>query len=152
MAKKSGSRLAALISRNFPISSWLDVNRLKGFMRYIVGLFNRLFILKPQAAEESFDEAKKRLKMTDKALLARQTALFRVSLLMLFFAGLLFCYMVYQMLYGSVLGVGLSLIVMTIALSLFFRYHFWYFQLKTKQLGCSWKIWLSEGLLGGKKS
>jgi intracellular multiplication protein IcmV len=152
MQKKPGSRFAALFSNIFRIHEWLDVRRLQEFMRYILDLFKKLFIPQPQKPAESFESAKKRLKLTDEQLLIRQKALFRVSMLMIFLAGLLFFYGVYQILYGGILGVFLSLIVVLIALTLAFRYHFWYFQMKTKKLGCSWRTWFKEGLLGGEES
>ena len=152
MAKKSESRLASLFSRVFRFRYWLDVSRIKGFTQYVIDLGKKLFLPQPQKAEETFTEAKTRLKLSDEQLQKREQALFRVSALMVFFAVLLFFYAIYQMVYGSILGVILSVVVTLIALTLAFRYHFWYFQIKEKKLGCSWRIWLNEGLLGGKKS
>ncbi|MDX2345352.1 MAG: type IVB secretion system protein IcmV [Legionella sp.] len=151
MPEKPGSRFTGLFSRVFQFHSWLDVTRIKSFHQYIVESFRKLFVLRPQQAEESFDEAKVRLKLTDAMILKRQVALFRVSVLMITLASLLFFYGVYQFFYGSILGVFLTLILIVVALTLAFRYHFWYFQMKTKQLGCAWKTWLKEGLLGGEK-
>ena len=151
MGKKSSSRLATRFFNVFRFYLWLDVSRLKGFFEYIKTLFKKIFVPQPKKAEESFDDAKKRLNLTDEQLLKQARALFRVSLLMLGLGGLLLCYGVYQIFYGSLLAFLLSLVVTLIALALAFRYHFWFFQIKTKQLGCSWKAWLNEGLLGGKK-
>ncbi len=151
MAEQEKRRSTRLFSRIFRIQEWLDVTRLQGFMAYIVALFKRLFVPQPKAATESFAAAKKRLNLTDAMLLSRQKALFRMSLLMLVIAGLLFAYSIYQIMHGGILGVLLSLIVTLIALALAFRYHFWYFQIKSKQLGCSWQTWFKQGLLGGSK-
>ncbi len=152
MAKESNSRIASLLSRVFRFQDWLDVSRIKKFTQYIIDLAKRLFVPRPQEPDETFKEASSRLKLTDEALLKRKQSLFRMSMLMVLFAGLLLFYGIYQMLYGSILGVLLTLVVISIALALAFRYHFWYFQVKEKRLGCSWKTWLNEGLLGGKKS
>ena len=152
MSNKSSSRFASLFSRVFQFRYWLDVERVKGFTQYILGALKKLFVPQPQKASESFEAAQARLSLTDEQLATRQQSLFRVSLLMLVLAGLLFCYAVYQFLFGSMLGVLLTGVVILIALTLAFRYHFWFFQMKEKKLGCSWKIWLYEGLLGGKKS
>ncbi|MDF1646595.1 MAG: type IVB secretion system protein IcmV [Legionellaceae bacterium] len=152
MSEKPGSRLALLFARVFHFRLWLDVDRLKGFTQYLTGLLKKVFIPQPQKAEESFNDAKARLQLTDEQLLKRQQALLRTSILMLVLAGLLFFYGFYQLLYGGTLGVLLTLVVILIALTMAFRYHFWHFQIKEKKLGCSWKIWLNEGLLGGKKS
>ncbi len=151
MPKRPGSRLAALFSRVFHFRFWLDVDRVKKFTQYIIDLFQRLFVPSPKAPEESFDDALKRLNITPEQLFKRQRMLFRMSILMLVCAVLLFFYGLYEWFYGGILGVLLTVVVIFIALTLAFRYHFWYFQMKERKLGCSWKTWLNEGLLGGKK-
>ncbi|MCH9756184.1 MAG: type IVB secretion system protein IcmV [Gammaproteobacteria bacterium] len=152
MSVKPGARIGARLSRVFRFKLWLDVDRIKGFTLYITGMFKKFFVPQPQKPKESFDLAKERLDLDDELLLKRQRALLRVSILMLFFAVLLVGYGIYQVFYGAVLGVLLSVVVTFIALTLAFRYHFWYFQIREKKLGCSFKQWLHEGLLGGKKS
>lgn len=152
MSNKPGSRFGSLFSRIFQFQFWLDVDRIKAFTYYLLGLFKRFFIPQPQKATESFEAAKKRLKLTNAQLADRQKALWRITVLMLVIAGLLFGYGVYQVLFGSIRGIILTGVVILISLTLAFRYHFWFFQIKEKKLGCSWKVWLYEGLLGGKKS
>ena len=154
MSKKEGkkSRLVSMLANAFKFRFWLDTDRLKGFAAYIVETFQKLFVLKPQQGGELFAEAKERLKLDDAGLLERQKSLFRLSVLMVFFAMLILLYALYQLLYGSFVGVILSLVVMLIALTLAFRYHFWYFQLKEKKLGCSIREWMHVGLRGGNKS
>ncbi len=151
-SQQSGSRIAALLASVFRFRFWLDVERVRGFTQYLVALAKRMFVPQPPKKGESFADAIARLNLTNEDLAKREQALLRVSYLMLFFAVMLFGYSIYQMVDGSILGVILSLIVTCIALALTFRYHFWYFQIKTKKLGCSWRVWLNEGLLGGKKS
>lgn len=152
MGIKTGSRLKKLLSRVFHIRFWMDIERIKSFAQFVKNLFKKLFVLQPQAPTQSFEEAQVRLQLTDEQLLKRQQALFRICLLMIFLALVLCCYGVYQLFYGTVVAALLTLVVILIALSLAFRYHFWYFQIKQRKLGCSWRDWLSEGLLGGKKT
>ena len=151
MKDKSASRFVTRLSRIFQLKFWLDVGRLSAFKAYIITLFKTLFLLQPSAVTESFEAAKKRLHLTDEQILKQQHALFRMSLFMLILSSMILGYAIYQMVYGSILGMFLSLIVMLIAMALAFRYHFWFFQLKKKTLGCSWKTWLNEGVFGRKK-
>jgi intracellular multiplication protein IcmV len=151
MSKKTDSGLAARFFRIFPFRFWSDADRLQGFSAYIINLFKKMFVPQPKKASESFKAAQVRLNITDGQLLEQQRALFRMSILMLLIAAGLFWYGVYQVFYGSILGVLLTWSVIAITLTLAARYHFWYFQIKSKKLGCSWKTWLYEGLLGGKK-
>jgi intracellular multiplication protein IcmV len=149
---KKNSRLSDMLANVFKFRFWLDTERTQGFLVYIVDMFKKLFYLQPQQSEESFLDVKERLKLDDAALLKQQKKLLSLSLFMLFLAVLILGYIFYQALYGSFVGAVLSVVVMFIALALAFRYHFWYFQLKRKKLGCSFKEWLSVGLLGGKTS
>ncbi len=151
MGKKYSSRLVTRFFNVFRFHLWLDVSRLKEFMEYITTLCKKLFVPQAQEAKESFDEAKARLKVTDEQLSKQTQALFWLSLLMLMLASLIFFYGIYNVFYGGILGALISFVVTLVALALAFRYHFWFFQIKEKKLGCSWKTWLNEGLLGGKK-
>jgi intracellular multiplication protein IcmV len=55
----------------------------------------------------------------------------------------------YQLFYGSYQAAIVSFIILWIALVLAFRYHFWYFQIKNRKLGCTVYEWY-RGLLGDK--
>lgn len=150
MKKKSGSKIGRLFTRIFNWRVWSDWDRTKSFYRYIIDSIKKLFVPQPKHAEESFTEVVKRLKLSPDDVLARKQGLFRITILMLFIAFLLFCYAVYQLFHGWLLGTILSFIIMSLALVLAFRYHFWYFQIKQQRLGCTIREWFEVGLLGKK--
>lgn len=150
MKNKSSSRIGRILVSLFNIRAWFDWDRMKGFTRYLMNGIKRFFVAQKPTETETFEEAKKRLKLTEKALLSRQKGLLRVSLLMVFFAFLLFCYALYHFYYVQILGGALSLVVMTIALTLAFRYHFWYFQIKERKLGCTVNEWFEQTFRRGK--
>jgi intracellular multiplication protein IcmV len=52
---------------------------------------------------------------------------------------------------GSIKAFIVSLVVTLIALILAYRYHFWYFQMKQRKLGCTFSEWYKQGLFGEKK-
>ena len=151
MANEAQGRVKSLFNRVFKIQCWSDANRVKGFFYYVFGMFQRLFVMRPKPAEEEFSKAQARLNLTDDMLLKKQQSLFKVSVLMAVFGlGMLF-YTVYQCFYGSFVAVALSLIVSLLGWAFAFRYHFWYFQMREKKLGCSFSEWLNQGLLRREK-
>lgn len=151
MKKQSESKIVRLISRILNVRSWFDWERMKSFTLYLVNGFKQLFVPQQNIESESFKEATKQLDIDDATLLSKEKALFRLSLLMLLIAGLILGYAGYQLFYGSYKAVIVSFIVMLIALTLAFRYHFWYFQIKKRKLGCTFDEWFRQGLLGEKK-
>lgn len=156
MKKKSrvintGSKIARVFSRIFNIRAWFDWDRVKSFTLYLYNGFKRFFIPQQASTSESFDEAVAKLHLTEKDILLKQKALFRLSIVMVMVAVVILFYSIYQLLYGSYAATLLSLVIMFIALVLAFRYNFWYFQIKHRKLGCSFKEWYRQGLLGEKE-
>lgn len=145
------SRFKTAFSNIFKFRYWLDFDRNRNFALYVVQVMKR--ILYPEAPEltETFGQAKKRLHLTDEILLKQQTSLFRLSILMSIWAFFGFIYMFYQLFSAHFLAALISLVLTGLALTLAFRYHFWYFQIKKKKLGCSLHTWFHEGLLREKK-
>jgi intracellular multiplication protein IcmV len=150
MKKQQGSRIVNVFSRIFNVRSWIDFDRTKSFTLYLVNGFKRMFVPQKNESGETFDEAMSRLNISEKELQDRKSALYRLSLLMSAAAILIFGYAIYHVLYGSYRAVIVSLVVMLIALALAFRYHFWYFQIKERKLGCTMQEWYRKGLLGDK--
>ena len=82
MKNNSGSRIGRVLSRIINLRSWFDWDRIRSFTLYIINGFKKFFV--PQKVEkgESFEAAKKRLKLNDSDILARQIGLLRLSILM----------------------------------------------------------------------
>ncbi len=131
--------------------AWSDFDRTRSFTNYLVAGFFRMFVPQGKADKgESFDAAIARMNLSDQDLQAKQSALYRLSILMCTAAIFIFGYAIYHLYYGSYRAVIISFILMLIALALAFRYHFWYFQIKTRKLGCSISEWYRQGLKGDK--
>jgi len=136
------------LSRLFNFRAMLDWDRVTGHLRYLLELIGLLSTPETSQASQTdvtFDDAKNKLDLTDNDLLLKQRVLHRLSLLMLLFALVVFVYAVYQLFYGSPLGCIPSFVVMSIALALAFRYHFWSFQIKERKLGCTVSEWYKRG-------
>ncbi len=150
MKNKSGSRVKRVFFRIFNLRSWADWDRMKAFTLYLIAGFKKFFVPQKNKAWESFAVAAKRLKLSEKELVERQKGLLRLSIVMLVIAFLLFAYTVYLLVSGGYRGSIVSFVVTLIALVLAFRYHFWYFQIKERKLGCTIHEWFKQGLMGGK--
>jgi intracellular multiplication protein IcmV len=151
MKKPSESKIVRLISNIFDVRTWFDWNRLKGFTLYLGDGLKKLFIPQQNIETESFKKATDKLNINEESLLAKQKALFRLSMIMVVTACVILGYAGYQMFYGSFKAMIVSLVVTLIALTLAFRYHFWYYQIKHRKLGCTVNEWFRQGLLGEKK-
>lgn len=153
MKKKSGSRIIRFFSRIINIRRWLDWDRTKSFTIALKNAIKFLFV--PQqvstTSTESFEAAVNKLNLSEEDLLVKQKSLFRLSWLMLVLGVLIFIYSLYQLFYGSFKAFSVGLVVTCIAFTLAFRYHFWYFQIKHKKLGCTFNEWYRQGFLGEKK-
>lgn len=151
MKKRSGSRIGRVFSRIFNVRAWFDWDRLKSFTSFLVNGFSRLFVPQKNTQVESFDAAQKQFNLSDADLLLKQKALYRLSIVMTAVAFLILIYAGYHLFYGTIKATIISLVVMMIALVLAFRYHFWYFQIKVRKLGCTFQEWYRQGLLGEKE-
>jgi len=150
MKNRSESRIVRIFKRIINVRLWMDWDRLKSFNLYMISVIKNLFIPQKPNVTESFEAAKKRLNLSDAVILARQKGLLRLTILMLSCAFLLFIYAIYLLFLGGYRGSLISLVVMCIALVLAFRYHFWYFQIKERKLGCTFHEWFTKCLMGGK--
>ncbi len=153
MKKKKGSRIGLALKRVFKFRYWADFDRIKAYSQYLWDLFKRLFI--PQVRDDKdsqvlFEESVQQMKLSEADLKNREVALKRMSILMTVLASLVFLYSFYHLFYGSWQAALLCYSVTLIAVALAFRYHFWYFQIKERKLGCTFSEWLREGLLGHK--
>ncbi len=151
MKKKSGSRVGRVVTRIINIRFWFDWDRMKAFTVALKNGIKGMFVPQQAVTSESFNTAKTRMNLSDAELLSKQNALFRLSILMLVIAVLLLGYSGYQLFYGTLRAFIVSLVVTLIALVLAFRYHFWYFQIKHRKLGCTLNEWYRQGLLGEKE-
>lgn len=151
MKKKSGSRTKSVLSRILNVRSWADWDRMKSFTLYLRDGIKRLFVPEKKQADETFDAAMQRLGISEDALALKKNALFRLTIIMLSVAVLVFFYMIYQLIFGSFMAAIVSVVVVMIALVLAFRYHFWYFQIKSRKLGCTFEQWYKQGLMGEKE-
>ncbi|WED42441.1 type IVB secretion system protein IcmV [Legionella cardiaca] len=152
MKIKKGTRLKGIIKRILNVRAWVDFDRVKAFTIYIATGFQKMFVPQSKTKQgESFDEAVARMNLSEEDLRAKQSSLYRLSILMCVAAVCIFIYALYHLFYGTYRASIVSIVLLLIALVLAFRYHFWYFQIKERKLGCSFNEWYRQGLKGDKR-
>jgi intracellular multiplication protein IcmV len=151
MKKQAGSKIVKVFSRIINVRTWADWDRVKFYTTYLGEGISRLFVPVKAKEIESFDAAMSRLNISEADLLVKQNALLRLSRLMVAIAVLIFAYCGYHLFQGAFRAAIISFIVMLIALVLSFRYHFWYFQIKKRKLGCTLSEWWRQGLMGERE-
>ncbi|QBR83300.1 type IV secretion protein IcmV [Legionella israelensis] len=151
MKKEKGSRTWKVITSIFNVRAWIDYDRIKAAWLYIKNGIKKLFIPQKKVKKADFNRVVEEMNLTEKDLISRQKALKRLSIFMVIVAFGIFTYAGYHLFSGNIRATVVSLVVMLIALTLAFRYHFWYFQIKERKLGCTFREWFRQGLMGEKE-
>ncbi|GGI83060.1 intracellular multiplication protein IcmV [Legionella impletisoli] len=123
---------------------------MKSFTEYLVKGFKRIFIPNSADQAESFETVKTRMNLSDADLMAKQKALFRLSIMMVIVSSLILMYSLYHLFTLHIAAFFLSFVVSMLALALAFRYHYWHYLIKERKLQCSIQEWYRQGLLGEK--
>lgn len=147
MAVKEEIKQAFKISRKtfFNPRAWFGYDFLKDQTQSIWTLAKTIFSPKIEtpAAGETFDDAMRRLAITEPALHLLQKNYFYFSLV-LSSLGLLGFIVAFLFLFNlHLVDFILACCVGAILFSQAFRFHFWYFQMKHRKLGCTFAEWYS---------
>lgn len=121
---------------------WVSWDFFKSSTQQTVQLFRSMYTIPPKGRVETFYQAIARYNLTAQDLDKMRNRFYYFSLFFLTFAiGMLIyaCDGLYQGEMLRSLG-SLSLVVFLLAQA--FKYHFWYFQIVQKKLGCSFMEWV----------
>jgi len=127
----------------FNPSAWFGYDEVKGHTKIIWAVIQGLIYPAQSERSETFDEALERLNLThaDANRTARNYYIFAVFFVVCGFSAIVFGLYISK-LYHTVSAFFLALAVAALFLSQAFRYHFWFFQIKHRQLGCTFQEWL----------
>ena len=151
MKKFSQSRVAHLLVSAVNIPKWIDFDRTKSFTVYFYDCIKKIFVPQKGTESNTFEQAVQEYGLTDAILLQRQKGYFTACFIMCICALLFFGYSIYHVVLGSWRAVLISFVMTLLSLTLAFRYHFWFYQIKQRKLGCTFREWFRCGLLGGDK-
>lgn len=136
------------VKKAINVKTWVDYDNLAAFGDSIIQTSKRLFIPTKSGKVESFDGAMQRLKLSDQDIAKKEKEFTRIAKFFSVFAFLLTLYSGYFF-FGTHLSAALVCIALSLVLlALAFRYHFWAFQIKRRQLGCRLRDWFTYLLRG----
>ena len=138
------------LRRWFNVRAWCDYDRLAQGAFSLRDTIRLLFIPRTTTKKEDFANAIEKLQFSEEDIQVRKHAFLRLTLIMSTMTLLIFCYSLYHLYEGHIRTFVMSVILSLIAAMLTFRYHFWYFQLTKKKLGCTLNEWFLEGFLRRK--
>ncbi|OYV55539.1 MAG: hypothetical protein B7X00_00615 [Legionella sp. 21-45-4] len=137
------------IRRRFPVLQWMNLSRLVTFFIQILGMARDVLVIQKKAPNQTFEEARLKLGLSDAEIQAREMRLFFISVFMLCLAMGVLGYSLYELFHSQWRSALISIVLTGLSLSFAFRYHFWFTQLKTRTLGLSFTDWC-RFLLGGE--
>lgn len=143
MAKPVRSTMKWMFSPLTQVKTWFGLSFLKAGASRLKKNIDTALPEKKTKRKESFEQAIKRLKLDNKAITDLEKRFLQMMLMMLFFAFLPLIYGIYLFFVTNALAASLAILVSSILFAYAFRFHFWYFQIKRRKLGCSVADWLN---------
>lgn len=125
------------------VKFWSDYERLHSGYSAISRMFQTLFIPKKAQKIQSLEEVMHQYRLNAHDIVKKQQAFWRLTMIMLIVSSLIFCYAIYHLMHHRYHVALLTGSILLIPLALAFRYHFWYYQLKSQRLGCTFTQWLN---------
>jgi len=126
----------------FDPRSWLGYDALKQHTMTIFNVIKGIGIADKATQQETFDQAIARFNLTDKELQDMAMGYCFYAWFFVFLAVVSIAIGTYLLIHhGTFTGFLLSLAVTALFLGQAFRYHFWYFQIKQRKLGCTFEEW-----------
>ena len=143
-------RVHALLNPFKRIRKWAGTRVSEKFGSSLRDILRGLLTVKKSNKQETFEHAVDQQQLKETDLQVRMLGYYWLSVLC--FSSM--CGMLSYGIYlfhnghfpGGLVAIGMSAAIFAIG----FRYHFWYFQIKQRRLGCTFKEWFNQGILGRK--
>jgi intracellular multiplication protein IcmV len=124
--------------------SWLDYDMVKDQTKTVASIFKATFSTRPPVAQtESFEQAKKRLRLTEEDIEETEKNYYFFAMLFLAVGVVLLGMGIYLLIDGVFGGFLLAVAIAAVVFAQAFRNHFYYFQMKHRKLGCTFSEWRS---------
>ena len=132
-------------------AAWLGYSTVKDSILTTWNLMRSQFIVPEPTITETFDQAMTRLNLTEEDIVDRKNQYYFYAAI---FLGLAFISFIFAFILlfreRTFAGFCLGLAVTALFSSQAFRYHFWYFQIKQRRLGCTFEEWKDSWLNSSK--
>jgi intracellular multiplication protein IcmV len=136
----------------FNVRRWVSYDFLKGSAVNVYSSAKTVFKGPTLEKPESFDEALKRLALSETDLKNRYNSFRNTFIVFLVISIALLVYTLYLFYHGIFMGGILSLAVTALVGMHAFKYHFWMFQIKHRKLGCTLNEWTSNKINNNHQS
>lgn len=124
------------------VPSWFGARQIRGLSTRFINESKGLFQIQPKPAHpETFDEAVARLQLTEEDLANRSKNYLQLAIFCGFLGLLVLGYSVYLFWLLDVAPAILSFLLALLVFVYAFRFHFWFFQIKHRKLGCTLREW-----------
>lgn len=151
MKKHHAPRSRQAVKRFFDFSAWFDARGLKDNTTYLIENIKRMFIISPPGEKRRVEEVAKEAGLSKSEVVKRARGLWWMSVMMVLVACCVFAYTIYHVIHLNYLAISVSAVLTLLSLGFAFRYHFWYYQIKRGEFGCTFNEWFKHGFLGAKK-
>lgn len=126
----------------FNPTAWLGLSNITETFRAIWNVIRSLFVSPAVTNAETFDQAAKRLNLTEDDIQDSGQRFLLYALIFLVLGCCAFVYGVFLLIgHGTLSGLLLAAAVSALLLAQAFRFHFWFFQIKFRKLGCTFEEW-----------
>lgn len=135
---------AVKVSRRtfFNPRSWLDYDMVKENTTTVVNIFKDTFKREsPPVITETFEQALQRLNISNEEVENIKNNYLSFAVFFLLIGFVLIGFAIYFFLQGSILDFALAIAISAVLFAQAFRFHFWYFQIKHRKLGCTFEEW-----------
>jgi intracellular multiplication protein IcmV len=140
------------LSRYFNVRQWVGTDHLRNPFEFLKKILVTAFVVPPETTEkEDFLELVDKLGLTSEQLRKKKNAFLRLCIVFCILAFLVVVYAVFHVSFGHYRVFFPSIVLSVVCLAFAFRYHFWYMQIKTQRLGCSFQEWCDYVFSGRKK-
>ncbi len=146
MAKEKKPRRVTRVRTAF--SRWFQWDIHVSNWKFIGEHTKRYFFVKKEEGSTTFQDAVKEYNLSEEDLNDRARSFYRLAIFNLFLFFLMLSYAIYMTVYFMFPGAFAAYAVSGLPLALAVRYHFWYFQVKERRLGCRLRDWFKKGILG----
>ena len=125
----------------FNVKRWVASDQIVAYGKAITTQTRDIFKPQTPAFAETFEEAVKRFNLTEKDIVERTKQFLLLARVYFVIAIVVFGYAIYSLFLGYFSTLLVSLVLSAFVGAQALREHFWYMQMKKRQLGCNFKDW-----------
>ncbi len=135
------------------VPAWMDAQTVTDNAKTIWAILTRYLV--PYRARatrvETFIDAKQRFGLNIQDIYRMQRVFLSMACIFLGLALITLGYTGYLLSHGNWHAALISCVMLLLVLALAFRYHFWWFQIKSRKLGCTLNEWFHCGVMRSKR-